>query len=448
VIDLLLRNAHIEGETCLLDVAVDNGVIIDRGPHLDSISRQEINVGGCLIIPGFVESHIHLDIALMNSWVRPGRLEPYQSSLRSNELVEDLRSAFTREDIEHRAGMALEMASRHGVTAMRAQCHVDTEVGTKHLEALLNVREKYAGRVTVQIVAFPQKGLLGDPRAKDVLREAFRIGADVMGGAGNLDRDAEGNLDPEGHIDTALDLAMEMDVGLDIHVDHELPQTAELDDLEVVYLARQVIERGYQGRVVVGHAAALDSATPNVVEEAIEIMREADLSVVTVPDLIRLGREDARHVRRGLPPVKRLLEAGVNVVYASNNVRDIWRSLGNFDLLEEALVLAYGAHMDTVEELNSLLHMSTRNAARALQLEGYGLQKGCNADLVILDAPSASAAVVGQAEKRYVFKAGRLMTSSKVVSELINGVKGQAHLGAGLPLGGEVRQGPASGRSE
>ena len=120
--------------------------------------------------------------------------------------------------------------------------------------------------------------------------------------------------------------------------------------------------------------------------------------------------------------VKQLLAAGVNVTYASNNVRDAYRPLGNFDLLEEGLILAYGAHMDTVEELSTLVRMSTYNGAKALRLQNYGLEKGCQADLVVLDASSASAAIANQAEKRYVFKAGRLMAANQVVSQLFNGV--------------------------
>ena len=113
-------------------------------------------------------------------------------------------------------------------------------------------------------------------------------------------------------------------------------------------------------------------------------------------------------MRRGLTRVKQLLAAGVNVTYASNNVRDAFRPLGNFDLLEEALILAYGAHLDTVDELDTLMQMSTTHAARALRLNNYGLEVGCAADFVVLDAPSPSAAIVNQAEKNYVFKAGRL----------------------------------------
>ena len=140
--------------------------------------------------------------------------------------------------------------------------------------------------------------------------------------------------------------------------------------------------------------------------------------MISQPDLYRLGREDAQHVRRGLPPVKQLLAAGVNVAYASNNVRDAFRPTGNFDLLEEGLVLAYGAHMDSVDELETLLKMSTYNAARLMGLENYGLEKGCQADIVVLDAPSPSAAIVGQAEKLYVFKAGNLVAQNDRATHL------------------------------
>jgi cytosine deaminase len=224
---------------------------------------------------------------------------------------------------------------------------------------------------------------------------------------------------------------MELDVDLDIHADLGIPQTVALDELEVVYVARRAIERGYQGRVTAGHVCALDSALPEVAEQAIEIMKEAQVSVVSQPDLYRLGREDTHHVRRGLTRVKELLAAGVNVTYASNNVRDALRPLGNFDLLEEGLILAYGAHMDTVEELNTLLRMSTYNGAKALRLQNYGLEKGCQADLVLLEAPTASAAIVNQAEKLYVFKAGRLMAANRVANQLYNGALAGPHLNFG-----------------
>ena len=312
---------------------------------------------------------------------------------------------------------------------MRAQCHVDLTVGLKHLEALLAVKEKYVDRMTLQIVAFPEEGLVNDKRNQPLFLEAFKMGADVMGCASNLDRYESGEeVGCRKHIDAALDLAMALDVDLDIHADLGIPQQVALDDLEAVYVARQAIERGYQGRVTAGHVCALGSASPEVAEQAIEIMKEAQVSVVSQPDLYRLGREDKQNVRRGMTRVKELLNAGVNVTYASNNVRDALRPLGNFNPLEEALILSYAVHMDTIEELNTLLKMSTFNGAKALGLEKYGLDAGCRADLVVLDVFSPSAAIVEQAEKNYVFKSGKLMAASRVISEIYNGLNFESHL--------------------
>ncbi len=421
MIDLLLKNVQIEGEATLVDIAVDGGLIVDRGPNLDYGARQEIDGNGRLLIPGFVESHLHLDIALMNDWQTPGRPEPYLSHYGLNESMERRRRDFTVEDIERRASTALELASRHGVTALRAQCHVDREIGLKHVEILQRVKEKYVDRVTVQIVTFPQQGLVNHPDNAELFRESFRIGADVMGGASNLDVGSNGRFHWQGHINTAFDLAMALDIDLDIHADLSIPQTVTFDELETVYIAQQTIERGYQGRVTVGHACTLGVAAPEVAAEAIALIKEAELNIISQPDLYRLGRDDTHNVRRGLTRVKELLAAGVNATYASNNVRDALRPMGNFDLLEEGLILSYGAHMDTVEEFNTILQMSTYNAAKALRLANYGLEIGCTADFVILDAPTPSAAIIGQVEKTVVVKNGRVMATNQTFNQLYNG---------------------------
>lgn len=131
----------------------------------------------------------------------------------------------------------------------------------------------------------------------------------------------------------------------------------------------------------------------------IELLNEARISVISQPDMYRLARQDDVHVRRGLTRVKELLDGGVNVTLASNNVRDVLRPVGNFNLLEEALILSYGAHMDSIDQLDTLMRMATYGGAKAIGLEDYGLQPGCKADMVVLDAPTLSAAIVGQVEK-------------------------------------------------
>jgi len=416
VIDLILREAVLPDGRTAIDLAIHEGCLVEVGSRLKMSAEREMEMQGCLVVPGFVDPHLHLDIALMNSTICPGRLEPYHSLAGLNQLLETRRKSFSSGDIEQRAGAALDLALRHGVTAVRAQCHVDPEVGLKHLEALLAVKARYADRMTLQLVVFPQQGLR-DPFTQELVREAFRLGADVMGGAPNLDRDPAGGTDFRQHIDTALGLAMELDVDLDLHADLGIPLEIGLEDLEVVYLARRVMETGYTGRVTAGHVCALDSALPPITEQAIEWIRAAGINVISQPDLYRLGREDKHHVRRGLTRVKQLLDGGVNVAFASNNVRDVMRPLGNLNPLEEALILAYGAHMDTVEDLNTLLEMCTARAARAIGLKNYGLEPGCQADLVVLEASTPSAAIVGQVEKRYVFKAGNLVAANRVIQQ-------------------------------
>jgi cytosine deaminase len=187
-----------------------------------------------------------------------------------------------------------------------------------------------------------------------------------------------------------------------------------------VYLAKKTLEVGYQGRVTAGHLCSLGSAEPDVAQRVIELLNEARISVISQPDMYRLARQDDVHVRRGLTRVKELLDGGVNVTLASNNVRDVLRPVGNFNLLEEALILSYGAHMDSIDQLDTLMRMATYGGAKAIGLEDYGLQPGCKADMVVLDAPTPSAAIVGQVEKNYVFKSGCLMAASHTITERFN----------------------------
>ncbi|MEW6651228.1 MAG: amidohydrolase family protein, partial [Chloroflexota bacterium] len=309
---------------------------------------------------------------------------------------------------------AVETASRHGVVAMRVQCHVDPQVRLDHLDALLAVREQYHHRMKIQIVTFPQQGLCRHPGTLDIFREAFDRGADVMGCASNLDR----GVPFREHIDVAFELAVELGVDLDAHADLGIPWEIGLEDLEIVHLAHRTMEYGYHGRVTAAHVCALDSLNPQDAARAIQAVRAAGMHIVSQPDLYRLGRNDQRHVRRGLTRVKELLAAGVNVAYASNNVQDALRPMGNFDLLEEGMILAYGAHMDTIEQLETLLRMSTTNAAKILGLKDFEVEVGNEANLVILDAPSPSAAIVHQAEKLYVIRAGRIVAANTRASQL------------------------------
>ena len=410
--EIVIRNANLLDEQKVQDIAIENGLISQRADHITQHADWEIDARGRVVVPGFVEPHVHLDLALMNDWIEPGRPKDFVSPVELGDEVERRRKAFTSEDIQARAGYAIQLASRHGITAMRAQCHLDLTVKFKHLDALVAVKERYKHLVDLQIVTFPQQGLLNTPGTLDLFREAFQRGADVMGCAPNLDHVSNEPLGYRKHIDVAFDLAVESGVPLDLHADIFLLDDPSLDELEAVYVARKALELGYVGKVAAGHVCALDSARPEVAEEAIEWMRKAQVHVISQPDLYRLGRADQRHVRRGLTRVKALLAAGVNVTYASNNVRDAYRPLGNLNPVEEGLVLSYGAHMDSRKDLADLLRMSTFNGAKALGLKNYGLQVGNLADLVVIDAFSAPAVIANQAEKLLVFKRGKLVAEN------------------------------------
>lgn len=422
MLDLLLKNCTLFDQTAAgqkMDVAVHQGHVTQIADSITEPARRLLDLDGRLLVPGFVESHMHLDLALMNDDVQePGRDHFFTSPTELNAAMLNRRRTFTRASIAERAGRALDLATRHGITALRAQCHVDPEVGLTHLEGLLDAREKYQSRIDLQIVTFPQLGLADRPDIQDLMRAAFKSGADVMGCASNLDPVAQ---DAEGirrHIDTAFDLAMQAGVDLDAHADLGLPRRVGLEDLEVVHLARRTIANGYQGRVAAGHVCALDSADPQTAIAAIDLIREAQISVISQPDMYRLGRADQQGVRRGLTRVRQLLQAGVNVTFASNNVRDAYRPLGNLNLLEEGLILSYGAFMDAREDLQTLLRMCTFNAAKALRLPNYGIYPGSQADLVVLNANCASEAIARQAEKLYIFKNGALIAANWQKSEL------------------------------
>jgi cytosine deaminase len=406
IVDLVVRNVRVEKCDPLQQIAVQAGKIVACGRQLDYTGVSEVDAGGRLILPGFVDSHVHLDIALVNDMQKPGRQILYTSQKEMMADMEARKKAFTKQDIIYRAETLLDMAVRHGVTAVRAQCHIDPEVGLHHLEALLEVKQRVVSRITLQIVAFPNQELLRADTLS-LFENAFTMGADVMGCAPLHDEDRFR------HMDVALELAAKYHVDLDVHADLTLPQVVDVDGLDVVTLARKILSGGYQGRVCAGHLSALDSLSQADASKVIDLIREANISVISLPDLYRLGRTDTQHVRRGLTRVKEMLQAGVNVCFASNNTRDCLRPYGNMNPLEEALILSYGAHMDEVGQLESLIQMATTNAARAIGLTSYGLNPGDNADFILLAASSPSAAIINQSEVSHVFKAGQLLVENQ-----------------------------------
>ena len=345
---------------------------------------------------GLVDAHIHLDKALLGA--RAPSLEG--TVAEAIRVTGAAKRSFTRQDIADRARRVLDMAVRQGTTAMRSHVEVDPIVGLMGFEAILPLRREYSPAIDLQLCAFAQEGILQMPGTEALLREALRLGADLVGGVPYNDTDAHR------HIAIVFDLAAEFGVDVDFHTDFfDEPQ-----HLHALHIARETIRRGWQGRVALGHMSEMAALPPDEQDRVARALAEAGVAVIVLPatDLYLMGRKDVRAVRRGIAPVKRLLAAGVTVAAATNNVRNAFTPLGTAGLPLMGYLLGVAAHMGADPELRQVLDMLTAHPARILRLPDRGLAVGGRADLVIWEAERAEDVVAALAPCRLVVKAGRV----------------------------------------
>jgi len=393
--DLLLLNCRLpDGRTA--DIACAGGRIAAMGNLSGRPAERTLRCEGRAVTPGLVESHIHLDKALLSDRT-PSREGTLAEAIR---VTGEAKRNFTVEDIRTRARTVLDMAIQSGTTAMRSHVEVDPIVGLKGLEALLPLRQEYAPAIDLQLCAFAQEGILQAPGTEALLAEALRRGAEVIGGCPYNDSDAFTQ------IDIVFRLAREFDVDADFHVDF----FDEPEHLHLRYIAEQSLRHGWQGRVALGHCTELAALPPPDLEPIAGLLRDAGVGVITLPatDLYLMGRKDSHRIRRGLAPAKRLLASGVTVAAATNNVRNAFTPVGNANLALMGFLLTVGAHMGTVTEQAEVLRMLTEHPARLLRLPAYGLAVGCQADLVVWDAGQAEEIVATLAPPRLVVKRGRV----------------------------------------
>ncbi len=402
--DLLLRGGLIDGRR--LDVAIRDGRISRIGAGLDAAARATLDVAHRLVLPGFVESHIHPDKAFIAD-----RTEGLRAGGPSAQtLVAELKKRFTVDDIYSRARRVLALAVRHGCTAMRAHVEVDPFVELRGVEAMRRLQTELADVLDLQLIAFAQEGVFNDAVTRDLLGEALKAGLPWLGGCPYMDRD------PRAHIDWCFETAEAFGVPLDFHAD-----TA--DDgafLTCDYIAEQTVARGLQGRVTLGHLCTLDVVEPDRRARVIEALAAARIHVVSLPatELHVKARGDARRTWRGVTRLAELRAAGVNVSISTNNVVNPFTPYGHPDLLRQALVAAMAAHLGNLDQLAWLPELITTNPARAIGLADYGLAEGGRADLVVLDARDAAQAITEQAEKLWVIRAGRVVAHTTRASEL------------------------------
>jgi cytosine deaminase len=403
--DLFLRGGFVAGRR--QDVALRGGRIHRIAPALDPGGHEVVDVTGALVLPGFVETHIHPDkafIADRTEGLRAGGPTP-------QTLVAELKKAFTVDDVYRRARRVLELAVRHGCTAMRAHVEVDGFVELRGVEAMRRLQAEFAGVLDLQLIAFAQEGIFTDGVTQDLLREALKSGLEWLGGCPYMDRDQRA------HIDWFFETAQRAGVPLDFHADSSDDPAMLISD----YIAEQTIARGLQGRVTLGHLCTLDTLEPEHRARVVDRLREARISVISLPatELHVKARADARRTWRGVTRIGELRAAGVNVAISTNNIFNPFTPYGHPDLLRQALVTAMAAHLGNLDQMAWLLDLATTNAARAIGLEGYGLAEGCRADLVVLDARDPAQAITEQAEKLLVIKGGRIVARNTRTSELL-----------------------------
>ena len=402
--DVIIRNAKLRNKEELVDIAIENGIIAKIQSGLQLKANEEIDAHGKLTVPTLIDPHIHLDKVNILDVVRPNASGTLTEAI---EIIWDKKSKYTIEDIVNRAGDVIERAVKNGTTKMRTHVDIDTIGGLKPLEGVLEVRRKYRDVMDLQIVAFPQEGIIKNPGCEALMWEAMKMGADVVGGMPANEHSPE---DSKKHVEICFDIAEKFNADIDMHVD-------ETDDpfyrtLEMV--ADETLKRKYFRRVTAGHTCALAAYDDHYAKYVIEKLGKAQINMITNPvtNLMLQGRNDKQPIRRGITRVKELLEAGINVSFGQDCVRDTFYPFGSGDMLQVALITAHAAQLSLPHERETVFDMITTTAANILGINKYGIEVGNSADILIVDAKDITEAIRLTPTRLYVIKNGKVLVKA------------------------------------
>ena len=389
-----------------VNLAVRDGCFVNIAPACPPADTAEvIDLGGHLVLPGFVDGHIHLDKSFVGD-----RWHSHESvtSLRERLAVEKRELALAP-PIAERAHALISQAAAFGTIARRSHVDVDATTGLTNLQAVMEAREKWRGIVDIELVAFPQAGVVSCPGTVDILDAAIREGAEVVGGIdpATLDGDADAQLD------IIFGIAEKRGIKVDIHLHEPGQQGIE----QLLRIASRTRALGMTGRVAVSHAYALGEVPPKVLDRAALALAEAGVAIMTnAPG------------DRAFPPILRLRGAGVNVFAGNDNIRDAWCPYGNGDMLERAMLIGYRSGFYTDAELGIALDMATEAGAVVLEKSNYGLKVGNEATFIALKAPNAAAAVAGVPSDRLVVRRGDFALTLRRFVLFLDGVGPFDHL--------------------
>jgi cytosine deaminase len=423
--DLILRQANLPDGRKGQDIAILGGKIAEVAPHIAAEAREEIDAKGRLVTPPFIDPHFHMDATLSLGLPRMNRSG---TLLEGIALWGELRPTLTVDALVDRALRYCDLAVTQGLLAVRT--HVDTsDPRLVTVEAMLEVKRRVAPYLDLQVVAFPQDGYY---RAKDgvaSLTRALDMGADIVGGIPHFERTME---EGRASVEALCRLAADRGLPVDLHCD-------ESDDplsRHVETLAAQTLRFGLQGRVTGSHLTSMHSMDNYYVSKLIPLMVEAQMNVIPNPliNIMLQGRHDSYPKRRGMTRVRELMAAGLNLSFGHDCVMDPWYAMGSGDMLEVGHMAIHVAQMGSLEEKSAIFQALTTNSARTMGLQGYGLDKGCNADLIVLQARDPAEALRLKAVKLAVIRRGRVIarTPARVSELLIDGRRGQIDASIGF----------------
>jgi len=406
MLDLLIRNATLPDGRKGVDIAVANGRIVEVRPQVSAEALEIIDAAGLLVSSAFVDSHFHMDSTL--SLGQP-RLNESGTLLEGIQIWGELKPDLTAEAIKQRALQYCRWAIARGTLAIRS--HVDIcDDRLLAVEALLEVRREMRPWLDIQLVAFPQDGFLRYAKARENLIRALDMGVDVVGGIPHFERTM---ADGAASVTALCEIAAGRSLLVDMHCD-------ESDDpwsRHVETLAFETQRLGLHGRVTGSHLTSMHSMDNYYVSKLIALMHEARLSAVANPliNITLQGRHDTYPKRRGMTRVKELIEAGINTAFGHDCVMDPWYGLGSGDMLEVAHMGLHVGQMTGLAEARACFAAVTENGAKALALESYGIEPGCHADLVLLQARDSIEAIRLRATRLKVIRRGEVIAETAPV---------------------------------
>lgn len=414
---ILIRNGRLADDRELEDILVHNGKIEKIGNRMTVEEEPDIviDAAGKVVLPTLIESHIHPDKAFLEE------RKPNESGTLAEAIKNtgELKANYTYEDVLERSEKVIQWALQRGTTIMRVHPDVDHIEKLLGVDVLLELKERYKDKLDMQIVVFPQEGIFKSPGTLERLEEGIKKGADVVGGCPYIEETLE---DSKRHLEVVFDLAKKYNLPLDLHVDF----ADNLDDpryLLTEKICEMTIERNMQGRVALGHVTTLGSMDQDEASGLFDKIAKAGITIVPLPatDVYLNGRKDKKNIRRGMAPVEKLMERGVNVAFSSNNIRNAFTPFGNGNLILIGYLLAETQFMGSANQQRKVLEMITYNAAKCLGLEEtYGLAPGKHADFNIFDSEKLSDVIQDQPTVLYVVKRGKVIVENRMETKEMN----------------------------